>query len=127
MKKIILSVLSLFLTSMFVFAHNGGQSTETSMKKETSTKTKKETTPKSDDEIQKCIVGKFANSEKLKSQGFSVTVSDSEATLTGNAQNAGSKGAATRIAQSCGAKSVKNNITAPAIPKPKKTETEKKS
>jgi osmotically-inducible protein OsmY len=125
MKKIFLSVLSLFLTSMLVFANPGGQSPDPSMKKETSTKTRKETAPKSDDDIQKCIVGKLANSEKLKSQGFSASVSAGEATLTGNAQNAGSKGAATRIAQSCGAKSVKNNITAPAISKPKKTETEK--
>ena len=38
----------------------------------------------------------------------------------GKAANAGSKGAATGIAKSCGAGSVTNNITAPAIPRPKK-------
>jgi hypothetical protein len=130
MKKIILSVLSLFLMSAVAFAQapgkaGDGQSTDMTAKKETPSKARKETAPKSDDEIQKCIIGKLTNSDKLKAQGFSVAVSDGEATLTGNANNAGSKGAATRISQSCGAKTVKNNITAPAIPKPKKSEEKK--
>ncbi len=71
-----------------------------------------------DDEILKCIQGKLANSEKLRVQEFAVTVSNSEATFTGAARNAGSKGAATRIGQSCGASKVTNKITAPAIPRP---------
>lgn len=75
--------------------------------------------PKSDTEVQKCISDKFANSEKLKSQGFSVTVSNGEATLAGTANNAGSKGAATRIAKSCGATKVTNNISSPPVAKPK--------
>lgn len=75
---------------------------------------------KSDAEIQSCIQGRLASSEKLRSQEFVVSVSKSEATFTGNARNAGSKGAATRIAQSCGAVKIVNNITAPAIPRPPK-------
>jgi osmotically-inducible protein OsmY len=126
MKKIILSILGLFLMSAVAFAQaNDGQSTDVTAKKETPSKARKEMAPKSDEEIRKCIIGKLTNSDKLKPQGFSVTVSDGEATLTGNASNAGSKGAATRISQSCGAKTVKNNITAPAIPKPKKSEDKK--
>lgn len=77
--------------------------------------------PKSDADVQKCIVDKLAKSEKLSTQGFSAAVSGGEATLTGNANNAGSKGAATRIAKSCGASKVTNNITSPPVSKPKKS------
>lgn len=126
MKKIILSILSFLLLSAPAILAGSEQSTDSMTKKETTTKPKKEKAPKSDTEIQKCIMDKFSNSEKLRPQGFNVSVSNGEATLTGNAQNAGSKGAATRIAQSCGAMSVNNNITAPAIPRPKKSEPEKK-
>lgn len=83
-------------------------------------------TPKTDDEIQKCVMDKFANSEKLKTQGFSSAVSSGVVTLTGNAANAGSKGAATRIANSCGATKVVNNITAPAVKKSEKSEKSEK-
>jgi osmotically-inducible protein OsmY len=134
MKRIVLSIFSLLLLllmSMTLLVYTtpavSGQSSDTMAKKEVAPKAKKETAPKSDDEIQKCIMNKFSNSEKLKSQGFNASVSSGEAMLTGTAQNAGSKGAATRIAQSCGAKSVTNKITAPNIPRPKKSETEKKS
>lgn len=75
---------------------------------------------RTDGEIQKCIQGKLANSDKLRVQEFNVSVSNSEATFTGTARNAGSKGAATRIGQSCGAAKVVNNISAPAIPRPAK-------
>ena len=77
-------------------------------------------TTRSDADIQKCIQGKLAGSEKLRDQDFSVNVSNSEATFTGTARNAGSKGAVTRIGQSCGAVKVVNNISAPAIPRPAK-------
>jgi osmotically-inducible protein OsmY len=131
MKKISLSILGLFLISTLAFAPAtstaGGQTTDQMMKKENTSKAKKETAPKSDDEVQRCIADKITNSEKLKSQGFNVSVSSGEVTFTGTARNAGSKGAMTRIAQSCGAKSVKNNITAPSIPRPKKSEAEKKN
>ena len=76
--------------------------------------------PRSDADIQKCIQGKLAGSEKLRDQDFSVNVSNSEATFTGTARNAGSKGAVTRLGQSCGAVKVVNNIAAPAIPRPAK-------
>jgi osmotically-inducible protein OsmY len=130
MKKISISILGLFLISALALipaAASAGGQTADPMKREDSTKAKKETAPKSDDEVQRCIADKVTNSEKLKSQGFNVTVSGGEVTYTGTARNAGSKGAMTRIAQSCGAKSVKNNITAPAIPRPKRSEPEKKS
>ena len=129
MKKIVLSFLSLVLISTLVLAQSmtdsGKQPATNAAKKERTAKPKKEMTPSTDDEISKCITNKFSNSEKLKTQGFSASVKDGEATLTGQAQNAGSKGAATRIAQSCGAKSVKNNITAPPIPRPKKSGDQK--
>jgi osmotically-inducible protein OsmY len=134
MKRIVLSIFSLsllLLMSMTLFVYTipaaSLQSGDTMAKKEGAPKAKKETAPKSDDQIQKCIMDKFSNSEKLRPQGFTASVSGGEAKLAGTAQNAGSKGAATRIAQSCGAKSVTNNITAPNIPRPKKAETEKKS
>jgi len=76
--------------------------------------------PKSDADIQKCITDKIAGAEKLKSQGFSATVNGGEVTLTGTASNAGSKGAATRIAKSCGATKVTNNISSPPVSKPAK-------
>jgi Predicted periplasmic or secreted lipoprotein len=66
---------------------------------------------KDDATIQKCISDKFAASESLKTQGLSATVSGGVATLTGQAKNAGSKGAATNVAKGCGAKSVTNQIT----------------
>ena len=71
----------------------------------------KATAPKDDAGIQKCISDKLAASASLKTQGISATVSNGTATLTGKAKNAGSKGAATNVAKSCGAKSVTNNIT----------------
>ncbi len=73
-----------------------------------------------DNAIQKCITDKFAASESLKNQGFSASVSHGVATLSGSAKDAGSKGAATNIAKGCGAKSVTNKITSPAVGKPKK-------
>lgn len=85
----------------------------------------KASAPKSDADIQKCITDKLAKSEKLSTQGFSAAVSNGEATLTGNANNAGSKGAATKIAKSCGASKVTNNITSPPVSKPKKSGDDK--
>ncbi len=134
MKRLFLSILSLILLlliSMTLLVRTtpavSGQSSDAMMKKGSATKAKNETTPKSDVEIQKCIMDKFSNSEKLRSQGFNASVSNGEARLAGTARNSGSKGAATRIARNCGAKTVTNDITAPNIPKPKKVESEKKS
>jgi osmotically-inducible protein OsmY len=67
--------------------------------------------PADDAAIQKCVSDKFAASPSLKDQGLSVSVSGGVATLSGKAKNSGSKGAATNIAKSCGAKSVTNQIT----------------
>lgn len=125
MNKSKMAILGLFFVSILAIQNPqgaSGQSNDQMSKKENVVKTRKEAPLKSDDEIRKCIVDKFNNSEKLKSQDFNATVQNGEATLTGTARNAGSKGATTRIAQSCGARSVKNNITAPAIPRPKKSE-----
>jgi len=69
-----------------------------------------------DGEIQKCINDKFSASPSLKTQGFSAAVSKGVATLTGVAKDAGSKGAATNIAKSCGAKNVTNGITVSGKP-----------
>jgi osmotically-inducible protein OsmY len=126
MNKIMMAFLGLFFVSILAVQDSrgaSGQSNDQMNKKENAVKTRKEASPKNDDEIRKCIVEKFNNSEKLKSQDFNASVQNGEATLTGTAKNAGSKGATTRIAQSCGARSVKNNITAPAIPRPKKSES----
>lgn len=69
---------------------------------------------KSDSEIRQCIENRLASSEKLGGQGFTVAVTNREATLTGTARNSGSKGAVTRIARTCGAEKVSNLITAPS-------------
>ena len=73
------------------------------------------TPPKDDAAIQTCISSKLATSPSLKTQNFSVSVASAVATLSGNAKNAGSKGAATNIAKGCGAKSVVNNITVAVV------------
>ncbi|MDX2040204.1 MAG: BON domain-containing protein [Acidobacteriota bacterium] len=102
----------------------GGEMTKKSDKK--AEKKAEKAKPQGDGDIQKCIADKFASSEKLKTQDFHATVVGGEATLTGNAANAGSKGAATRIAKSCGATKVANNITAPAVKKSAKSEKSEK-
>jgi len=124
--KRMFTVLSFVLAiTAFAFAQGG----EMTKKPADKSAAKKPTAaaPKSDAEIQKCINDKFAGAEKLKSQGFSATVSNGEATLTGAANNAGSKGAATKIAKSCGATKVTNNITSPPVSKPAKKPAEKKA
>jgi osmotically-inducible protein OsmY len=84
---------------------------------------KKESKPakaaKSDADVQKCITDKFAGSKTLT--GGAATVSSGEATLTGEAKNAGAKTSAGKTATGCGAKKVTNNITvaAPAAKPPK--------
>jgi osmotically-inducible protein OsmY len=122
MKRIVAAVFGLLLMASVALAQAAqpAQSGEMTKKSDKKSEKKKETPPMSDAEIQKCIADKFASAEKLKSQDFHVTVTDGVATLMGNAANAGSKGAATRIAKSCGAKSVTNKITAPPVRKPAK-------
>lgn len=80
--------------------------------------------PTTDPDILKCIQEKFANAASLKDKPPGVTVTNGVATITGEAKNPGTKGAATRIAKSCGAKEIKNEMTVLAgIKKP----AEKKS
>jgi osmotically-inducible protein OsmY len=123
MKRMITVLCFVFALSAFAFAHGtqpaqGGETMKSGEKKPA--RKSEPAAPKTDADIQKCIADKLAKSEKLKPQGFSATVSNGEATLTGTAQNAGSKGAATGIAKSCGASKVTNNITAPPVSKPAK-------
>lgn len=129
MKRMITVFCFVFALSAFAFANgaNWAQSGEMMKKSGEKTTAKKAApaAPKSDAEIQKCIADKLAKSEKLNSQGFSATVSNGEATLTGTAKNAGSKGAATGMAKSCGASKVVNNISAPPVAKPAKSAEKK--
>jgi osmotically-inducible protein OsmY len=117
MQKLFVAICISVLTAATAMAYS---TQDGEMAKKTEKKTVKKVAPGTDSEIQKCISEKLANSEKLKSQGFNVTVSDGSATLTGNAANPGSKGGATGIAKSCGAKSVSNNITVPPGSGPKR-------
>lgn len=116
--KRILTILSFVLAvSVFAFAQTGEMTKKPADK---SAAKKPAAAPKSDADIQKCITDKLAAAAKLKSQGFTASVSKGEATLTGTANNAGSKGAATKIAKSCGATKVTNNISSPPVSKPAK-------
>jgi len=80
-------------------------------------KTKHTVAPKSDADIQKCIEDKLAGSAALKGDGFKVAVSNGVATFTGTTKVKGHKGGVARLAKSCGAKSVTNNITVEAAAK----------
>ena len=119
MKRMVTVFCFLVALSSLALAQGGEM-----MKSEKKT-TKKAAAPTSDADIQKCITDKLAKSEKLSTQGLSATVSNGEATLTGTAKNAGSKGAATKMAKSCGASKVTNKITSPPVAKPKKSEDAK--
>lgn len=88
-------------------------------------KTKAAATPKSDADIQKCISDKLDASPTLKNDGFTATVTDGVATLTGSTKVAGHKGGAGSIAKSCGAKSTQNNITVEKVSKTKAPASEK--
>lgn len=122
MKQILATFSFVLALSVLALAQGG----DTMMKSSGKSAAKKTVaTPKTDTDIQKCITDKFAGGEKLKSQGFSAAVSNGEATLTGTASNAGSKGAASRIAKSCGATKVTNNISSPPVAKPAKSSDKK--
>lgn len=90
---------------------------------------KQAVTGKTDAEIQKCLTDKIAASPALKGLGLNVTVTNGEATVTGKAKSAASKGTVTKFAKACGvsAKHLHNNITIetaakpPAPPKPAPT------
>jgi len=89
---------------------NKNAQTKTAQTKPTK-QTKPAAAPKSDSEIQSCVESKLAAAPKLKDQGFTVSVSQGVATLTGTTKVAGNKGGATNVAKSCGSKQVVNNIT----------------
>lgn len=81
------------------------------------TKAQKASMPTTDADIQKCIEEKFASAASLKDKKPTVSVSGGVATITGEAKNGGAKGGATRIAKSCGAKEIKNEMTVAASTK----------
>jgi osmotically-inducible protein OsmY len=87
-------------------------------------KPQKVSMPTTDADIQKCIEEKFASAASLKDKKPTVSVSGGVAIITGEAKNGGAKGAATKIAKSCGAKEIKNNLTVAASTK---KPTEKKN
>jgi osmotically-inducible protein OsmY len=76
--------------------------------------------PTADPDILKCIEERFANAKSLKDKPPSASVSNGVATLTGEAKNGGTKGGATRIAKSCGAKEIKNEMSVLPGAKPAK-------
>jgi osmotically-inducible protein OsmY len=108
MRKLIALTFTLLLTTVFALA----QTAQPEKKKEI--KMTKAAAPKPDADVQKCISDKFAASKTLT--GASAAVAGGEATLTGEAKNAGAKTSAGKTAQGCGAKKVTNNITVAAPP-----------
>jgi len=109
MRKMIALTFTLLLTTVFALA----QTAQPEKKKDIKI-TKAAAAPKSDADVQKCISDKFAASKTLT--GASAAVAGGEATLTGEAKNAGAKTSAGKTAQVCGAKKVTNNITVAAAP-----------
>jgi len=123
MKKIITMMFTLLLTVAVAFTQASQASQDGEMMKKS--KSAKSAAPASDTDIQKCISDKFATSKSVTNGA--ATVSNGEATLTGEAKNAGGKGGASKTAKSCGAKKVVNNITTPqAAPAAAKTAEKKK-
>ena len=109
MRKLIALTFTLLLTTVFALA----QTAQPEKKKEVKV-TKTAVAPKSDADVQKCISDKFAASKTLT--GAAATVAGGEATLTGEAKNAGAKTSAGKTARGCGAKKVTNNINVAAAP-----------
>jgi osmotically-inducible protein OsmY len=108
MRKMIALTFTLLLTTAFALA-------QTQPEKKAESKPKKAAAaPKTDADVQKCITDKFATSKTLT--GGAATVANGEATLTGEAKNAGAKNGAAKTATGCGAKKVTNNITVAAPP-----------
>jgi hypothetical protein len=129
MKKTIGLTFTLLLTVAFALTQNSLASQEGEMKKKADKPAKAAAAPKApktDADIQKCISDKFAASKTVTNGA--AAVANSEATLTGEAKNAGAKGGATKTAKACGAKTVVNNMTTPApAPAAAKTGEKKKA
>jgi hypothetical protein len=126
MKKTIGLTFTLLLTVAFALTQTSLASQE-EMKKKADKPAKAAAAPKApktDADIQKCISDKFAASKTITNGA--AAVANNEATLTGEAKNAGAKGGATRTAKACGAKTVVNNMTTPAPPTPAAKTGEKK-
>lgn len=126
MKKATIVLSNLALTAVLVMSALGqtgqtGQSGQksairknapTSNSLSQSTKTAKHmTATKSDSDIQSCIESKMASDQKLKNQGFNLSMNNGVATFTGTTKNSNSKSGVSSIAKSCGAKQVVNNIS----------------
>jgi osmotically-inducible protein OsmY len=107
MRKMIALTFTLLLTTAFALA-------QTQPEKKAEKPKKAAAAPKADADVQKCINDKLATSKTIT--GGSATVASSEATLTGEAKNAGAKNGAAKTATGCGAKKVTNNITVAAPP-----------
>ena len=130
MKKTIGLTFTLLLTVAFALTQTSLASQEGGEMKKKADKPAKAAAapkaPKTDADIQKCISDKFAASKTVTNGG--AAVANGEATLTGEAKNAGAKGGATRTAKACGAKTVVNNMTTPApAPAAAKTGEKKKA
>ena len=120
MKRTLVSVCTLLFVALLAvngFAQDMEKKATDKAAKPAKVKAPKPTT---DPEIQKCIQDKFASAPSLKDKLPTVSVSGGVATITGEAKNGGTKGGATRIAKSCGAKDVKNDMTVAASSKPAK-------
>jgi osmotically-inducible protein OsmY len=107
MRKMIALTFTLLLTTAFALA-------QTQPEKKAEKPKKAAAAPKADADVQKCINDKLATSKTIT--GGAATVASSEATLTGEAKNAGAKNGAAKTATGCGAKKVTNNITVAAPP-----------
>jgi osmotically-inducible protein OsmY len=116
MKKTIGLTFTLLLTVAFALTQTSLASQEGGEMKKKADKPAKAAAapkaPKTDADVQKCISDKFAASKTVTNGA--AAVANSEATLTGEAKNAGAKGGATKTAKACGAKTVVNNMTTPA-------------
>jgi osmotically-inducible protein OsmY len=108
MRKMIALTITLLLTTVLATAQTAP------VEKKVSKPTKAAAAPKADADVQKCISDKLAASKTIT--GGSAAVSGGEATLTGEAKNAGAKNGAAKTATGCGAKKVTNNITVAAPP-----------
>jgi osmotically-inducible protein OsmY len=110
MRKMIALTFTLLLTTAFALAQTQPEKkAEKPKKAAAATKA-----PKSDADVQKCINDKLATNKAIT--GGTAAVASLEATLTGEAKNAGAKNGAAKTATGCGAKKVTNNITVAAAP-----------
>jgi osmotically-inducible protein OsmY len=84
---------------------------------------------KSDSDIQSCIESKMTSDQKLKNQGFNLSMNNGVATYTGATKNSNSKSGVNSLAKSCGARQVVNNISVEkaASSSPSSTGTAKKA